>query len=228
MPRMNGPRKLIAAGEGRRGFQAAKRVVCARLRVAVGSAMLRQTVPESTMPIILPMPDWLDAINQESRRFSDLSDAMDFVLRATAQNITEGGGPFGAAVLTPELALVALGINRVRLAGASALHAEMVALLLAQRTLATHDLSTVGDFILLSSCAPCAMCFGALHFAGIRHLVCGARTEDAEAVGFDEGDKPADWPASLARRGIELTEDVRREEAAGLLKEYLRLGGQLY
>lgn len=153
---------------------------------------------------------------------------MDFVLEATARNIAEGGGPFGAAVLTAELNLLALGVNRVRPARASALHAEMVAILLAQQKLDTHDLSTAGEFTLLTSCSPCAMCFGALHFAGIKHLVCGARTADAEAVGFDEGDKPLDWPASLARRGIQLTEDVRREEATRLLREYLRLGGHLY
>lgn len=180
------------------------------------------------MSLTLEMPAWLDIVNRHPYRFADFPQAMDFVLEATARNISEGGGPFGAAVLTPDLELVALGINRVRPAKASALHAEMVAMMLAQQKLDTHDLSSAGEFTLLSSCAPCAMCFGALHFAGIRHLVCGARTEDAESAGFDEGDKPGNWPASLARRGILLTEDVRREEAVALLREYLSSGGQLY
>lgn len=180
------------------------------------------------MSLTYPMPDWLEAINREPHRFESHASAMDFAIAATARNMDEGGGPFGAAVLDAELELVALGLNRVRPAHASALHAEMVAMMLAQQKLGTHDLSSAGDFTLVTTCAPCAMCFGALHFAGIRHLVCGARTEDAEGVGFDEGDKPGDWAASLARRGIALTEDVRRDEAAALLRRYLDTGGQIY
>lgn len=39
------------------------------------------------------------------------------------------------------------------------------------------------------------MCFGAVPWFGVRHLVRGARGargEDAEAAGFDKGPKPAE------------------------------------
>ena len=72
------------------------------------------------------------------------------------------------------------------------------------------------------------MCLGALAWAGIRGLVCGARDEDARVVGFDEGDKPADWPWLLERRGIDVTRDVHRDEAAAVLRRYVANGGRIY
>jgi tRNA(Arg) A34 adenosine deaminase TadA len=64
------------------------------------------------------------------------------------------------------------------------------------------------------------MCFGVIPWSGVRHLVCGARGEDAEAVGFDEGTKPAEWVRSLDERGITVERDVLRDEAASVLREY--------
>ena len=62
----------------------------------------------------------------------------------------------------------------------------------------------------------------------MRSLLCGARAEDARAVGFDEGEKPADWPAALERRGISVGRDVLREEAAAVLRRYAEGGGEIY
>jgi hypothetical protein len=59
---------------------------------------------------------------------------------------------------------------------------------------------------LVASTQPCAMCLGATPWSGVRHLVCGARDEDAEEIGFDEGMKPADWIRSLEERGITVEE----------------------
>jgi len=36
------------------------------------------------------------------------------------------------------------------------------------------------------------MCFGAVPWSGVRHLVCGVRGEDAAEVGFNEEPKPAE------------------------------------
>ena len=52
--------------------------------------------------------------------------------------------------------------------------------------------------------------------------------EDARAVGFDEGDKHPDWPARLQARGIEVVRDIRREEAAAILRRYAAGGGVIY
>jgi hypothetical protein len=62
----------------------------------------------------------------------------------------------------------------------------------------------------------------------VERLICGARDEDARAIGFDEGDKPPDWTQRLRARGIEVITDLRREEAAEVLASYARAGGVIY
>ena len=59
-------------------------------------------------------------------------------------------------------------------------------------------------------------------------LVIGARDEDARRIGFDEGDKPPDWITRLRARGIEVEQDVAREEATSVLEAYARGGGPIY
>jgi len=112
----------------------------------------------------------------------------------------------------------------------SVLHAEIVALAFAQKALGRYDLSDGGrlHYDLVASAEPCAMCFGAVPWSGVRQLVCGARDEDARAIGFDEGPKPDDWVSALHNRGIVVVRDVFREEAAAVLQEYVAAGGPIY
>ena len=72
------------------------------------------------------------------------------------------------------------------------------------------------------------MCLGALPWAGIHRLLCGARDEDARAIGFDEGDKPDRWQDKLQQRGIAVDTDLCRSEAIAVLQDYARQQGQLY
>ena len=72
---------------------------------------------------------------------------------------------------------------------------------------------------LVASTEPCSMCFGAVPWFGVRHLVRGARGEDAEAAGFDKGPKPAEWVRTLEEPGITVERDVLRNEAAAVLRE---------
>jgi tRNA(Arg) A34 adenosine deaminase TadA len=72
------------------------------------------------------------------------------------------------------------------------------------------------------------MCFGAVPWSGIKSLVCGASKKDAEAAGFDEGDKPGKWIRSLQRRGIVVQTGVLRSEAAAVLAAYRAGGGTIY
>jgi tRNA(Arg) A34 adenosine deaminase TadA len=139
------------------------------------------------------------------------------------------GGPFGAVVVNEQTAeLVSVGINLVTTAGLSIAHAEMVALSLAQLSVGQWNLSHSGPLQLVTSCEPCAMCFGALPWSGIKSLVCGARKEDAESAGFDEGDKPDLWVSSLQHRGIEVERGVLRSQAASVLTYYRDHGGPIY
>jgi tRNA(Arg) A34 adenosine deaminase TadA len=81
---------------------------------------------------------------------------------------------------------------------------------------------------LVTSCEPCAMCFGAVPWSGVTSLVCGARKDDAQLAGFDEGDKPENWAAALERRGIRVTQDLLRDEARQVLRDYSASDGTIY
>lgn len=155
---------------------------------------------------------------------------MGFVIELARENVRAGtGGPFAAAVFSADGGeLVSVGVNLVTASGLSMAHAEMVALSLAQHHFGDWDLARHGNLVLVTSCEPCAMCFGAVPWSGVRSLVCGARKEDAEAGGFDEGHKPEDWAASLRARGIEVSEGVLREEAAEVFDFYREQGGVIY
>jgi tRNA(Arg) A34 adenosine deaminase TadA len=157
---------------------------------------------------------------------------MALVIAAARRNIEEGtGGPFAAAIFERDTGvLVSLGVNLVVPAGLSMLHAEMLAFALAQQKLGSFDLGRAGlpAHELVTSSEPCAMCFGATFWAGVKHLLIGARNEDALAVGFDEGPKPDNWIEELNRRGISLERDLLRAEAAEVLRHYANIGGGIY
>ena len=72
------------------------------------------------------------------------------------------------------------------------------------------------------------MCFGAVPWSGVNSLIWGAGKADAEAAGFDEGDKPENWVQSLHDRGIHTHADVLRKEAAAVLKKYAKKKGAIY
>lgn len=178
------------------------------------------------MLLPIALPDWLNPADPVT--FAGEAEAMAYAVALSRRNVAEGGGPFAALVVDAQGGLVAAGCNRVVAQGNSVLHAEMVAIMLAQQKLGTHDLRRAGQLTLITSCAPCAMCLGAIPWSGVSRVVCGARGEDAEAIGFDEGDKPAAWAEQLARRDIEVAEDVGREDAATVLREYAAQQREIY
>lgn len=183
--------------------------------------------------IVLELPDWLKSLvdERQTQTFDAVEARMGFAIDLAQLNIEHRtGGPFGAAVFeTDSGQLLAAGVNLVEPAHCSIAHAEMVALALAQQTIGSFDLGANGRVCeLVTSTEPCAMCLGAIPWSGVRRVVCGARGEDACAIGFDEGAKPADWVAELTRRGINVRRDVLRREAQAVLNHYAATGGTLY
>jgi tRNA(Arg) A34 adenosine deaminase TadA len=178
------------------------------------------------------LPDWVERLWGETDEvFPGVEDKMDLVVELSRQNVKRNtGGPFGAAVFDPDGRLIAPGINMVVYSDCSILHAEIVALALAQNILGRYDIGDAGRFCydLVASTEPCAMCFGAVPWSGVGRLICGARDEDARNVGFDEGPKLPNWVAELNLRGIKVVRDVRREKAAAVLREYVEAGGPIY
>ena len=157
---------------------------------------------------------------------------MDMAIELARLNVKHGtGGPFGAVICEQDTgAIVAPGVNLVVSARCSVAHAEMVAIMVAQKNVGSFDLGAedLPAYQLVSSTEPCAMCMGAVPWSGVRDLVCGARDEDARIIGFDEGDKPSDWVACLEGRRIRVRRDVCREAATAVLQAYVDAGGELY
>lgn len=179
----------------------------------------------------LALPDWLESFLAGWHEPLDTGTRrMRLAVALAAENVQrQTGGPFAAIVVEERSGrLLGAGVNRVTALGLSLAHAEMLALSLAQHVVADWNLGARGEVQLVTTCEPCAMCFGAVPWSGVSSLLWGARKEDAEAAGFDEGDKPADWVDTLEARGIRTTGDVLRDEAAAVLASYASGDGAIY
>ena len=183
--------------------------------------------------IELQFPEWLsDFIGSHQQPIATSEARMELVIELSRLNVEHStGGPFGAAVFDMEShQLIAAGINLVVANHCSMAHAEMVAISTAQQQVDNFALGAaeLPHMELVTSCEPCAMCFGALPWSGIRHLTCGARDEDARAIGFDEGPKHPDWQHELEKRGIGVTTDICRNQARAVFTYYAATDGLIY
>ena len=183
--------------------------------------------------IEIQLPGWIERfLTGHPDSIPSIQDRMSLVIEAAQRNISEGtGGPFAAAVFEMESGrLVSLGVNLVLSQGLSILHAEMVAFALAQKKIGSYDLGRydLPAHELVTSIEPCAMCFGAIPWSGVRRVITGARDADARGIGFDEGPKMKDWRSALEKRGIATLCDISREAAAQVLLNYSLQGGIIY
>ncbi len=158
---------------------------------------------------------------------------MATVLRFARLNTRHAtGGPFAAGVFERDSGrLVVIGVNRVVPLCCSSAHAEVMALSLAQRMLGVYDLGGPGlpAYQLVVNWAPCAMCFGAVLWSGVRSLMIAGAGPDMERItGFDEGPMPAAWRDELARRSIEVIEGVLRDEALEDFRAFAASGAPVY
>lgn len=179
----------------------------------------------------LQLPDWISQELTLDTPYPETQQRLELTLWLARGNIAHGGGPFGAAIFSLDShQLIAPGVNLVLPYNCSVAHAEIVAIMLAQQRLGCYSLSQMpgSGYELVTSTEPCAMCLGAIPWAGLQQVVCGARDADARAIGFDEGDKPANWPQKLQQRGIAVVRDVKRFQARAVLQEYKRQQGVLY
>ncbi len=189
-------------------------------------------MPVNLSEVHIALPGWIDPfLAGYPEAMPDMEDRMRMVVALSRENVQNGlGGPFGAAVFDEAGRIVAPGINLVERENNAVLHAEIVALMLAQKKMGNYDLSdgATRRMALFSSTEPCAMCVGAICWSGISRLVCGAKSEDAEAVGFDEGPRHPDWVAELRARGIDVVREICRDEAVAVHRLYAASGGIIY
>lgn len=183
--------------------------------------------------IFLSLPDWFD---DTSKPFAfpanDTEAAMRLAIDLSRANVThQTGGPFGALVVQMDKGrVISAAVNCVEAQSCSSAHAEIMALSLAQKALKTWNLAENDNspLTLVTSCEPCAMCWGAIPWSGVKVVVCGANKDDAELAGFDEGARPSTWIEDLNARGIEVLTGVLREEAASVLMDYAQSGQTIY
>lgn len=117
---------------------------------------------------------------------------MDMAVEEASMGVvTREGGPFGAVVMKREYnaqgqleeRVIARGHNMVLQSNDPTAHAEVTAIRKACARLGTFDLS---DCVLYTSCYPCPMCYGAIHWAKIPKCIYAAEADDAAAAGFDD------------------------------------------
>jgi len=182
----------------------------------------------------LRLPSWVDSfLNEQPKIITEQEAQMRFVLALTERNIREKtGGPFGSAVFeTVSGKLVSVGVNVVVQQNCSAAHAEMMALMLAQKKLSHFDLGAPNfpAHCLVTSGKMCAMCLGNVCWSGVKEVLSSAEPEDVEGItGFDEGPTPPDYNAQLESRGIKIIPELLRSEGQRVLQLYVDLGGLVY
>jgi len=101
-----------------------------------------------------------------------------------SRSVTRGCGPFGAVIVDNETKeIIGNGHNMVAMHNDPTLHAEIVAIRDACRTLNTFKLD---NCVLYTSCEPCPMCLSAAYWARIQTIYYGNTKTDAKNIGFDD------------------------------------------
>ena len=182
--------------------------------------------------VLVDIPEWIGEVVDWGKVHTTDEDRMRLAIELARQNVLRGtGGPFGAAIFERSTgALLSAGVNSVVRLNNSTLHAEMLAIVMAQHRIGWYTLagSPQASYELFSSCDPCAMCLGAVLWSGLRRMVTGADRDDATALSFEEGPVFPQSYTYLEERGVAITRSVLRQEAAAVLELYRRQGGQIY
>jgi len=186
------------------------------------------------MEFTLSQPDWaVEELKRLPTHMATVEERMAAVIRFSRLNYEHGtGGPFAAGVFERDSGrLVVIGVNRVMPMKCSSAHAEVMTLSLAQQIVGTHDLGAPGLPVhqLVVNWRPCAMCFGATLWSGVRSLaIAGVGPELESITGFDEGPVHPEWDKELEKRGIELINNVLREEALQVYRDFASSGAFVY
>lgn len=136
-------------------------------------------------------------------------------IELSKENVTKGGGPFGA-VIVKDGKIIAAAANSVTRDNDPTAHAEVNAIRKACASLETFDLS---GCIIYTSCEPCPMCLGAIYWAHIDKVFYGNNKRDARQIGFDD---------KFIYDELELPIDQRKIEFVQLLPEEAIKGFQAW
>jgi tRNA(Arg) A34 adenosine deaminase TadA len=186
------------------------------------------------MEFTLSLPDWaVEEMKHLPTHFPTLEERMREVIRFSRLNFEkQTGGPFAAGVFERDSGkLVVIGVNRVVPMNCSSAHAEVMTLSMAQHLLGTFDLGGAGmpAYQLVVNWRPCAMCYGASIWSGIRSLaIAGSGPELESITGFDEGPIHPQWDEEMRKRGIEIINNVLTDEAVAVFRAFAVSGALVY
>jgi tRNA(Arg) A34 adenosine deaminase TadA len=148
-----------------------------------------------------------------------LRRAFDVAARARAG----GDHPFGSILVGPDGAVLREQGNGYSAEGGDrTAHAER---LLSSYAAKAHDLDFLQRSTLYSSAEPCAMCSGAIYWAGIGRLVYGQSEKNLKAqTGAHDENPTLDLPCRVVfgagQRPTEVVGPLLEEEAAALQADY--------
>ena len=121
--------------------------------------------------------------NVEDKYTAEDARFMQMAIDLSIENVDNGGGPFGAVIVSPEGEVIATGVNRVTANNDPTAHAEVSAIRAACQKV--RDFKLHGCTV-YSSCEPCPMCLSALYWAGVKRICFGNTKADAKAIDFDD------------------------------------------
>ena len=182
--------------------------------------------------ITIEYPVWLLDFITGSPVIQSPEDAMRLAIELARTNVErERGGPFGALVIQkPHNRIVGAGVNCVQRNNNAMLHAEVMALMMAQQHIGSYSLKSaqLPPHELITTCEPCAMCLGAALWSGVTSIVCGAHRSDAQAIGFDEGPVFDKSYRYIKLKGIKIIFGMLKKEARDLFALYREKNGLIY
>jgi guanine deaminase len=132
-------------------------------------------------------------------------------IELATKNVLNGGGPFGAIVVTED-GREFEGLNRVTANNDPTAHAEVVAIRTACAESGTFDLTGAS---LYSSCEPCPMCLSSSLWARIDHVYFAADRFDAADAGFDDAEFYDFFASDAGKRSMQV-EQLAAEGASHL------------
>lgn len=132
------------------------------------------------------------------------------------------GGPFGA-VIARGGEVVAEGWNQVVSSNDPTAHAEVVAI---RRACAALGAFTLSGCEIYTSCEPCPMCLGAIHWARVDRIWFANDRHDAAAIGFDDELLYREIACPLTERTTPI-EQMMRAEAHAAFEQWASTPGRV-
>jgi tRNA(Arg) A34 adenosine deaminase TadA len=164
---------------------------------------------------------WMHKIIKPGQIIPSEKEIMRRLIRVAEVGIQNGRkAPFVAAVVSEKGTVVSVAHNKVAQNIDSTAHAEILAIRQAQKKLKTTNLKKwkQNRLLLITTCQPCVMCSGAIHWAGLTQVVAAARHTDALKGGIAH-DLMSDASTLFRNQKLKYKRDVFRKEAAQVFIE---------